>query len=77
MWCSTPYTPCLRGERFRVRAENVVLGAGDALPLPAGRYILVAVQDTGVGIPRDLLPNVFHPYVTSKSKAAGSGWPLP
>ena len=61
------------GGTIRVRAENVVLGAGEALPLPAGRYITVAVQDTGVGIPRDLLPNVFDPDATTKEQGSGLG----
>jgi len=61
------------GGTIHVQADNVVLGAGEALPLPAGRYITVAVQDTGVGIPRALLPNVFDPYVTTKAQGSGLG----
>jgi PAS domain S-box-containing protein len=59
------------GGTVEVRADNVVLGAGASLSLPEGRYIKIAVQDHGCGMPRDVLPKIFDPYFTTK--AAGSG----
>ena len=53
-------------------------GAGDALPLPAGRYILVAVQDTGVGgFGTSYRMSLTLQVTTKGAEAAGSGWPLP
>jgi PAS domain S-box-containing protein len=61
------------GGRLTVRAENVMLGVDDALPLPEGRYIKIAVQDHGCGIPKDLLANIFDPYFTTKEQGSGLG----
>jgi signal transduction histidine kinase len=36
-------------------------------------YVLITVEDTGVGIPEDIKPNLFTPMVTSKSKGQGLG----
>ena len=35
--------------------------------------ILIFVQDTGVGIPEDAMPNIFKPMFTTKSKGQGFG----
>ncbi len=36
-------------------------------------YVLLSLQDNGPGIPEDLLPQLFEPYVTSKRKGTGLG----
>ena len=61
------------GGTLTVWAENVVLGLGYTPPLPAGRYIKITVQDHGCGIPKDLLPNIFNPYFTTKEQGSGLG----
>jgi CheY-like chemotaxis protein len=38
-----------------------------------GRYALVAVSDTGTGIPAALLDKVFEPFFTSKGPGKGTG----
>lgn len=35
--------------------------------------VVVAFQDSGVGIPEEVLPNIFTPFFTTRSKGQGSG----
>jgi two-component system, cell cycle sensor histidine kinase and response regulator CckA len=51
----------------------VEVGPGDALPLPDGRYVEIAVHDEGVGIAPDNLTRIFDPYFTTKQKRSGLG----
>jgi signal transduction histidine kinase len=61
------------GGTVQVRAENVVLAAGVPFPLPEGRYVKITVQDSGCGIPKEVLTNIFDPYFTTKPEGSGLG----
>jgi two-component system, NtrC family, nitrogen regulation sensor histidine kinase NtrY len=37
------------------------------------KYIDISVEDTGVGIPEDIKPNIFTPLFTTKAKGQGFG----
>jgi two-component system cell cycle sensor histidine kinase/response regulator CckA len=41
--------------------------------LPAGRYALLQVADSGSGIPPEVLPRIFDPFFTTKREQGGSG----
>lgn len=40
---------------------------------PGARTVRIVVTDTGCGIPPDILPNIFEPLFTTKSKGTGLG----
>ncbi len=41
--------------------------------IPIGRYAVLAMTDTGAGIPADDLPHVFEPFYTTKPSGEGTG----
>ncbi len=41
--------------------------------IPPGRYVMIEVQDTGVGIPADVLPRIFDPFFTTRRERGGNG----
>ena len=38
-----------------------------------GQYVMIAVTDTGSGIPRDIIDQVFEPFFTTKPPGQGTG----
>jgi CheY-like chemotaxis protein len=56
-----------------VQAENKSVTREDALPVEPGRYVVVSVADTGVGILEKHLAKVFDPYFTTKDGGSGLG----
>jgi CheY-like chemotaxis protein len=61
------------GGVIKVEAANEFIGADSRLPLQEGKHIRVSIRDQGVGISPEILPNIFDPYFTTKSKGAGLG----
>lgn len=61
------------GGEIDITANNVTVGAEDDAPLQAGRYVVLQVRDTGVGIAPRHLPRVFEPYYTTKQTGSGLG----
>ncbi|MGV8119186.1 MAG: PAS domain S-box protein [Candidatus Xenobiia bacterium LiM19] len=43
------------------------------LPLNVGKYVRIAVRDTGIGIPSEHFSRIFDPYFTTKQKGSGLG----
>lgn len=63
-----------RGGRLGFRTRNVTLEAGDVKPgITPGPYVMIAVSDTGTGIPAAILERAFEPFFTTKEVGKGSG----
>lgn len=62
--------------RLTVEAANSVLDDDYARmheDVRPGQYVMVAVSDTGSGIPADIIEHVLEPFFTTKSDGKGSG----
>jgi two-component system cell cycle sensor histidine kinase/response regulator CckA len=62
------------GGQVELSARNV-LAPGPDLPqgLEEGKYIELAIRDTGIGIAEQYLARIFDPYFTTKEKGSGLG----
>jgi len=64
------------GGKLTLETKNVVLDENYAAmnrEVKPGDYVMVAVSDTGHGIPQNLLEKVFEPFFTTKQVGKGSG----
>jgi CheY-like chemotaxis protein len=65
-----------KGGTLYVRTEEVVVGdkRPRGLPLmPAGRYSMLEVADTGVGFSPEIAKRIFEPFFTTKAAGKGTG----
>lgn len=65
-----------QGGRLVIRTGVVELTESDVLgkqELAPGRFVQLRVQDTGCGIPPEILPRIFEPFFTTKPVGEGTG----
>jgi signal transduction histidine kinase len=64
------------GGKLTLETKNVFLDENYARQnseVKPGSYVMIAVSDTGKGIPQNLLEKVFEPFFTTKDAGKGSG----
>jgi PAS domain S-box-containing protein len=62
------------GGRLTLSIQNLKLdGKSEPATGTPGSYVLIAVSDTGTGIPSEVLPRIFEPFFTTKSPEKGTG----
>jgi signal transduction histidine kinase/CheY-like chemotaxis protein len=59
--------------RVELRLSRRQLEAGAVAQLPAGRYALLEVEDTGSGMAPEVQSHIFEPYFTTKGLLQGTG----
>jgi PAS domain S-box-containing protein len=65
------------GGQLNVSLENCLLGDGPlpeaCPPLHPGQYVLIKVEDTGVGMSPEVIDKIFEPFFTTKPLNKGTG----
>jgi len=65
-----------KGGRLLVETSNADLDAAYAdehVTVKPGRYVMLAVSDTGVGMDADTVAHIFEPFYTTKESGRGTG----
>jgi signal transduction histidine kinase len=64
------------GGRLTIATRNVAVTAGHAEERPGlrpGAYVVLTVEDTGIGMPQEVLRHIFEPFFTTKEQGKGTG----
>jgi len=64
------------GGRFTIKTESVVLDDRFCIDHPGskpGKYVLLTVADTGIGMAQDIIDHIFEPFYTTKGIGSGTG----
>ena len=64
------------GGTLTVAAQSILMDEAYASSIPEakpGRYLLLRVQDTGLGMPPEIVDRIFEPFFTTKTPDKGTG----
>jgi PAS domain S-box-containing protein len=62
------------GGKIKIIAKNITMDNQPAFPsLGGGNFVKISIEDTGVGIPQEIIKRIFDPFFTTKHKGNGLG----
>jgi two-component system, cell cycle sensor histidine kinase and response regulator CckA len=64
------------GGKLVIRTGNVTASEAarlNVIGMPAAEYVMVAVSDTGTGMPPEVIEKIFEPFFTTKEVGKGTG----
>ncbi|HYZ85244.1 MAG TPA: ATP-binding protein, partial [Bryobacteraceae bacterium] len=65
-----------QGGRLSLETRDVTVGESPLVQFPdltPGRYVMLTVSDTGVGMSDETMSHIFEPFFTTKEKGKGTG----
>ncbi|TLP67152.1 response regulator [Parasedimentitalea maritima] len=66
-----------KGGELTIEAANVIIDSDFSFQrndeVSPGQYVMLAISDTGEGIPANILKEIYEPFFTTKAPGAGSG----
>ncbi len=62
-----------KGGNICISTSNIELRSNNIANLQEGEYILIKIRDEGIGIPKEIINDIFLPFFTTKSKGNGLG----
>jgi len=74
--CLNARDAMLQGGTLWIKAENYLVDENFTrmeLSAKVGPYVLITIQDTGIGIPAPILERIFEPFFTTKELGNGTG----
>jgi PAS domain S-box-containing protein len=64
------------GGKLVIETSNVTIAeefSQNKSKIIPGKFVMLAISDTGIGIDEDILPHVFEPFFTTKEEGKGTG----
>jgi PAS domain S-box-containing protein len=61
------------GGTIEITAVNLSFGENEHPILSKADYVKVSIRDFGIGIPKEIMPRIFDPFYTTKTKGHGLG----